>query len=951
MVDIALTLTVVGDSGPLPAPVPRHGTVTLRLAATDRSTGQPVEATGPAVIVRSPREDTTYSGTELVAVDTGVWTLALTLDLPGSWVARGTVAEPIPAATADLPLRALGSAADTPIPMPPAPEIVAAKQSADRSEQSAIDADAAATTATAAATVAQTSAGTAATDAATASSSATTALQAVSAASAAAAAATAAAADAQAIAGEIVRSQAEEAEIAFAITDDTGSAITLIRADGALELPAGTLAKEGGRLRLADRDSGAALELGEDGLTTGGQSIQPSSGESGYAWSVADEHGNVALGVRPDGTVRAAGIVAKMQGWDGTNAPNGESVLVSDDGTDAVRAGDGRVTIAGGMGVQTAEHEDYVWSVADERGNIAFGVRPDGTVRVPAIAAGGQTVQQVDLLGWIWAVADERGYIILGVREDGKFVAYGIESGGQPVDPTTFSAEEIAAADARALALSSQWSRQIDTTTQRITAKYNHFISYGQSLSTGWEGYPALSTTPPPGCYMWGQSVRPQSETAAQFAPQGDANLHPLVATVRGTTGTLLTPEQQAALPFDSSNQGETPLEGAVAFLRRAWNDWRAVEDDEDRLFLANAAGRGGRSVLELSYGAPWAAGQAVEAGDLRSNAGRLYQAATSGTTGAMAPVHTSGDASDGGVTWTHIDTYNFQRMLDLVPGAMAAVEAEEPGASYVIPAVIYIQGEEDYIQGTSIADYKARLKKLVADIREQVQIGIAGQTRPFAFITYQTGSTYTRAGILVGQAQLELCLEEPNWYLAAPNYPVTDKGGHLDSNGYRWLAQQFGKVLSRILIRGEMWRPLSPIEIQHRGREALILFHVPAPPLVFDMPYVINTATDYPQKGFVAEDASGTLPISEVEIVGDATVKLTFSRDPVGAVTVQYADRTVHNGNGCLRDSDPTVAESNYVYTEGSGQYESANIPALNGKPYPLHNWCVAFSMQATEA
>jgi parallel beta-helix repeat protein len=47
-----------------------------------------------------------------------------------------------------------------------------------------------------------------------------------------------------------------------------------------------------------------------------------------------------------------------------------------------------------------------------------------------------------------------------------------------------------------------------------------------------------------------------------------------------------------------------------------------------------------------------WDTGQAVVIGDQRIHLGLLYTATTNGTTGGSGPVHTSGTASDGAVTW-----------------------------------------------------------------------------------------------------------------------------------------------------------------------------------------------------------------------------------------------------------------------------------------------------------
>ncbi len=55
-----------------------------------------------------------------------------------------------------------------------------------------------------------------------------------------------------------------------------------------------------------------------------------------------------------------------------------------------------------------------------------------------------------------------------------------------------------------------------------------------------------------------------------------------------------------------------------------------------------------------------WAQGQTINASDssrYRYYGQHLYYATTSGTTGATAPVHTSGTASDGGVTWAYLFT------------------------------------------------------------------------------------------------------------------------------------------------------------------------------------------------------------------------------------------------------------------------------------------------------
>ncbi|HEY0418741.1 MAG TPA: hypothetical protein VGC80_04410 [Acetobacteraceae bacterium] len=131
----------------------------------------------------------------------------------------------------------------------------------------------------------------------------------------------------------------------------------------------------------------------------------------------------------------------------------------------------------------------------------------------------------------------------------------------------------------------------------------NHVIAYGQSLSSGWEGWPALSTTPRLDSLMLGDSVRPVHEAAPRWQPVGAAAFRLLAATVqRIADGAILSPEEIAALPPGAAALGETVLEAAV-------NTWRArmiaggAILGANRL-LASSCGVGGRSLEQLSQGA-----------------------------------------------------------------------------------------------------------------------------------------------------------------------------------------------------------------------------------------------------------------------------------------------------------------------------------------------------------
>ena len=421
----------------------------------------------------------------------------------------------------------------------------------------------------------------------------------------------------------------------------------------------------------------------------------------------------------------------------------------------------------------------------------------------------------------------------------------------------------------------------------------NHVIAYGQSLATGWEGWPALSVLPRGDALMLGRSVRPRCENAPVWAPVGDASLHPLVATVQDLgTGALLSEQQVAGLPPGSLALGETVLEGAVNQYRGGWPGEAVMP----ARLLASACGVGGRTLEALSRGA---------------------------------------------------EPELFNRLRDCA--ALARRVAHEAGLPYQVLALLVLQGEQNAWAldgGTDErAAYRALLVRLYRDMVDVLAQGIAGQAAAPAMFLYQTGGAYASDELGVAMAQVDVGCGLPGCFMVGPVYPVTDKGGHLDANGYRWLGAQFGKVMHRVLTQGEAWRPLCPTGIGARGREVVVRFLVPAPPLVWGRPYAGHRAVEVPDRGFTAIDGEGVVPVQEVALSAADSVTLTLARAPAGPLAVRYADRR-HGGLGALCDSDATVARDAYAFDLLAGHAASAEVAELIDKPYPLRNWCVAFNL-----
>ncbi|WP_201283138.1 hypothetical protein [Klebsiella pneumoniae] len=410
-------------------------------------------------------------------------------------------------------------------------------------------------------------------------------------------------------------------------------------------------------------------------------------------------------------------------------------------------------------------------------------------------------------------------------------------------------------------------------------------------MSTNQEGHPALSKEAYArlGNLMLGNSVRPNSKTSPSFTPLGVSSLTPLKAVVQSITGSsVLTDAEVAALSPGAGNEGEGAV-AAVNMLRTLFLQHMSLLEDPDRLLVVSSCGVNGRTIEALSKGA---------------------------------------------------DPELYNRITQAVSQIKAIAEGD--GKTFGIGAFCFLQGEWNYStsyggDGTR-EGYKALQRQLYSDFVSD----FCSQQQPPAMFTYQTSATYTSDSheLGVGMAQLDLATEGGNIYGVCPSYPFPDKGGHLTSNGYRWMDMFFGKVMFRVLVLGEGWEPLHCTSATISDNYALLNYAVPYPPLQWGTPYVGRTATTYADKGYRATDDRGTLSIASAEIVADTVVKLTFSRKAVGTVKIWYADKTSHNGNGCLKDSDPFRATENYVYTEGSGQYADENIPELVDKPYPLNNW-----------
>ncbi|HFK7184547.1 TPA: prophage tail fiber N-terminal domain-containing protein [Serratia odorifera] len=439
---------------------------------------------------------------------------------------------------------------------------------------------------------------------------------------------------------------------------------------------------------------------------------------------------------------------------------------------------------------------------------------------------------------------------------------------------------------------------------------YCIILVYGQSLASAMEGWPALTKVAREieNLLMVGGSTRGNSRSGT-YAPLGENIFQPLRAIVQGTNALELPDDQVAALAPGDTSEGEDSAVSAVHLWRALQLQLQGMTENPNRKIIVVNCAVAGRSVEQLSKGAP----------------AQHYE----------------------------------NRVLKALNNIKALVDAKstEIGRTLTcgIAGCVYNGNQWNYLgkDGTTDKDgFKAVLGTLFDDISSENQAIFGVTERPF-FITMQTGDNYTRdaTNLSIGMAHVEMQNERDNVFLVGPEAFVPSKpGGHRDPNGYRWLGQQIGKVLHQVADRRLDWFPLHPISATYSGREVLADHMVWSPPLQWRETFSAINPTMFQNKGYRITDAVGDATIVNVEIAADTITRIVAERDLVSPVYVWYAGQTSYSGDGNLFDSDTTRALYNYEYREGTGQYAAANLPAYVDKPYPLNNASCAYRIEAVK-
>ena len=517
---------------------------------------------------------------------------------------------------------------------------------------------------------------------------------------------------------------------------------------------------------------------------------------------------------------------------------------------------------------------------------------------------------------WIGTVDDETldtaySWSLVRLNEDG-FILGGITAEGWL--PTAAgggaSSDMIAQMDARNMARSRSIMETPMVSVQLPVRGWNVAINYGQSLAEGETTAPALSRAAVPGVYMMGDNVdniTPPSTSTIPYTVIGTLALNPLIARTHSQEGLAsynLSDAEEAALAYGAVNRGEVPIIATVNGVKRALD--RLEMGESERRIIAISPAFAARNVASLSKG-----------------------------------------------------TALYGVLIDGLQKAITLAEAEDPSLPIAVPAISYLQGEQDYsvsaTPGTTREGYEALLNTLLDDLAADT-MAETGQAQPPLVLLGQTTKQWTAeldangvAGLSIGMAQIDVALSRRDTVLVGPTYPYTNTGGHLDANGSRWYGCHAAKVAKRI-SQGKGWQPTRIIAIERESdTQILVSFHVPVPPLQFKPIYGFEGVTIFrADRGFrmTSADRSTVYPVTGVEIVGQTMIRVTSSAPIPDTAIIWLAGRdggVVGTTNVC--DSDPEVAFDRYEYLPERGMPAHMSIPDLNDQPYPLQNWACAFA------
>lgn len=231
-----------------------------------------------------------------------------------------------------------------------------------------------------------------------------------------------------------------------------------------------------------------------------------------------------------------------------------------------------------------------------------------------------------------------------------------------------------------------------------------------------------------------------------------------------------------------------------------------------------------------------------------------------------------------------------------------AVAQAKAAGSSFQIAALYWMQGEgnggptggivptrwdAELPRAQGLAWYRDQLiayrRQWSADL-----CAITGQKTELPLFTYQTLGPAGEAQLMAADADKNIVMVGSHYAVPSAINSRTKPGRHgdpihLSADGERWWGEQVGKVMHRVLDRGERWQPLRPqkASLETTRDTILVSFTVPRPPLVLDATFIPRqeiaaNGTFTSLAGFRVHDSTGAaVTLTSIEVVAPAQVRI----------------------------------------------------------------------------
>jgi hypothetical protein len=247
------------------------------------------------------------------------------------------------------------------------------------------------------------------------------------------------------------------------------------------------------------------------------------------------------------------------------------------------------------------------------------------------------------------------------------------------------------------------------------------------------------------------------------------------------------------------------------------------------------------------------------------------------------------------------------------------------------VMAVTLTHGESDLLENTAnnYLDYLIQWQK---DYQTDIQT-ITKQAESVPMFLDQTSSHggywYTTSPIPLAQLAVSELFPDL-FYLVTPKYFFTYVDiGHMNNKSYRHLGEYYAKVMKKVLIDKQPWKPLSPKSATINGDTITLKLHVPVPPLVLDTT-LVSQKNNY---GFEYFDESNSASITSVQILSSDTILIKLNTIPTGQnKRIRYAYTATKS----------VIPGAKNIGSAGGNVRDSDSAPSLYWNT--LYNWLVHF-------